>query len=38
MPLDTYLWLHQEAKITQSDRDSINAWIKTLPVNIESEK
>jgi hypothetical protein len=35
--LDTYLWLHEDAKITQADRDSINAWLKTLPIKIEVE-
>lgn len=32
MPLDTYVWLHQGARITVADRDAINAWFKTLPV------
>ncbi|HEY9044595.1 MAG TPA: heme-binding domain-containing protein [Ohtaekwangia sp.] len=35
MPLDSYLWIHHEAKITETDRSAINAWIKTLPVVIE---
>jgi hypothetical protein len=35
MPLDSYLWIHREAAITESDRTAINAWIKTLPVVLE---
>ncbi|HEY9004658.1 heme-binding domain-containing protein [Ohtaekwangia sp.] len=35
MPLDSYLWIHHEAAITESDRAAINAWIKTLPVVLE---
>ena len=35
MPLDSYLWIHHEAKITEEDRTVINAWIKTLPVVLE---
>jgi hypothetical protein len=35
MPLDSYLWIHHEAKITEEDRTAINAWIKTLPVVFE---
>ena len=38
MPLETYIWLHKEAQITQADRDSINAWLKTLPVKIEVDE
>lgn len=32
MPLDSYTMLHPETKITAADRDAINAWLKTLPV------
>lgn len=32
MPLDSYLWIHRDARITASDRDAINAWLKKLPV------
>ena len=35
MPLDSYLWIHQQAKITADDRKAINDWIKTLPVQIK---
>jgi hypothetical protein len=31
MPLDSYVWMHHDARITSRDRDSINAWIKNLP-------
>ena len=37
MPIDTYLWIHHDATITLSDRDAINAWLKTLPVKIETK-
>jgi hypothetical protein len=33
MPLDSYLWIHHEAEITEADRTAINAWLKTLPVS-----
>lgn len=35
MPLDSYLWIHHEAKISDEDRVAINAWIKTLPIVFE---
>ena len=35
MPLGTYLWMHHDAEITPADRDAINAWLKTLPVQID---
>jgi hypothetical protein len=35
MPLNTYLWMHHDAEITKADRDAINAWLKTLPINID---
>jgi len=34
MPLETYLWMHHDAEITPADRDAINAWLKTLPANV----
>lgn len=30
MPLDSYLWIHQDAAISQEDKDIINTWIKGL--------
>ena len=35
MPLDSYLWIHKEAKVSPDDRDAINAWIKTLAIVFE---
>lgn len=37
MPLDSYLWIHGDAKITEADKNVINAWIKTLPIVFEKE-
>ncbi len=37
MPLDSYIWMHGDAKITQQDKDLINAWIKTLGIPLEEE-
>ena len=38
MPLETYTWIHTDAKITPEDRDVINAWIENLPVKMEEKK
>lgn len=35
MPLKSYLWMHHDAKITESDRTAINTWLKGLPVQFE---
>jgi len=35
MPLESYLWIHGDAKITEQDRNLINAWLKSLPVTLE---
>lgn len=37
MPLDSYLWIHGDAKITEADKTAINAWIKTLPIVFEKD-
>lgn len=37
MPLDSYLWIHKDAEITQEDRDLINAWIKSLNIVFEKK-
>jgi uncharacterized membrane protein len=34
MPLDSYLWIHHSASVTEEDRAIINAWIKTLPITL----
>ncbi|MEO7989931.1 MAG: heme-binding domain-containing protein [Chryseolinea sp.] len=38
MPLDSYLWIHKEAKISQEDRDAINDWIKSLGLSFEKKQ
>jgi hypothetical protein len=38
MPLDTYVWLHKDAKITDADRTAINAWLESLPVKMEAKE
>src|SRR6187402_12873 len=37
MPLDSYLWIHKEAKVSPEDRDAINAWIKSLGIVFEDK-
>ena len=37
MPLDSYTWMHGDAKITAEDKTLINAWIKTLGLPEEEE-
>jgi hypothetical protein len=37
MPLDSYLWIHKEAKVSPEDRDAINAWIKSLGLVFEEK-
>lgn len=37
MPLDSYLWIHKEAKVSVEDRDAINVWIKTLGIVFEEK-
>lgn len=37
MPLDSYLWIHGDAKISEADKTAINAWIKTLPIVFEKD-
>jgi len=37
MPLDSYVWIHKDAEITQEDRDLINAWIKSLNIVFEEK-
>ena len=38
MPLDSYLWIHGDAKITEQDKTLINAWLKSLPVKFGEHK
>lgn len=38
MPIDSYLWMHGNAKLTEQDKSLINAWVKTLPVVFEEHK
>ncbi|MBL7859130.1 MAG: heme-binding domain-containing protein [Cyclobacteriaceae bacterium] len=37
MPLDSYTFLHQEARISANDREAINTWMKTLPITLEKK-
>jgi hypothetical protein len=37
MPLDSYVLIHRETKITTEDTKSINAWIKSLGVTVKGE-
>jgi hypothetical protein len=37
MPLDSYLWIHQDAKVTPEEVQAINAWIASLGVNIKKD-
>ena len=37
MPLSSYLWMHPKAKIQTDEANAINAWIKTLPVELEKK-
>jgi hypothetical protein len=32
MPLESYVWLHQDAKVTSDETKAINDWIKSLGV------
>jgi hypothetical protein len=36
MPLDTYVWMHSDTKITPDDSEKINEWIQSLEV-VEEE-
>ena len=35
MPIDSYLWMHHEAKVTPAETSAINTWIKSLGVKVE---
>jgi len=37
MPLDSYVLIHRETKITAEDTEMINAWIKSLGVTVKGE-
>ncbi len=37
MPLDSYVLIHRETKITAADTELINAWIKSLGVAVKGE-
>jgi hypothetical protein len=38
MPLDSYVWMHSETKITTEDSQKINAWIQSLGIVFEKEE
>lgn len=35
MPIDSYLWLHPEAKVTTAELDAINGWIASLGIKVK---
>lgn len=35
MPLDSYLWIHRDAKVTSQETDMINNWIQSLGIKIK---
>ena len=37
MPLDAYVWMHSEAKITPEDSKKINAWIESIALDGKQE-
>jgi hypothetical protein len=37
MPLDSYLWIHQDAKLTPEETQAINAWISSLGVEVKKD-
>jgi hypothetical protein len=37
MPIDTYVWMHGETKITPEDATKINVWIQSLGVVTKKE-
>ena len=37
MPIDSYVWMHGETKITPEDATKINAWIQSLGVATKKE-
>jgi hypothetical protein len=37
MPLDSYLWIHQDAKVTPEEKEAINTWITSLGVEIKKD-
>lgn len=34
MPLESYTWMHQEAKLTQEQRTILISWVKEIQLNI----
>jgi hypothetical protein len=38
MPLTSYLWMHANARIQPDEAVAINAWIKTLPVELKKSE
>lgn len=37
MPLESYVFIHRETKITADDTEKINAWIASLGISIKGE-
>jgi hypothetical protein len=38
MPLESYLWMHREAKVTPQETGMINNWIQSLGVTVKSQE
>lgn len=36
MPIESYLWLHPEAKVTDEELKAINGWIASLGIKVKS--
>jgi hypothetical protein len=37
MPLDSYLWIHKDSKVTPEEKAAINAWVASLGVEIKKD-
>jgi hypothetical protein len=37
MPLESYVWMHRDTKITPEDSQKINTWIQSLGISLEEE-
>lgn len=35
MPLESYLWMHREAKVTPEELHAINVWIRSLGIDVK---
>lgn len=37
MPIESYLWLHPEAKVTDEELNAINSWIASLGIKVREK-